>query len=79
MFIKDLSASAALDSASMTAVHGGQADPQPGNPSNPQDGVPPVYTGSGPIGSPPTNNQPDLKYTPYHPYYRPPLFLTLMS
>ena len=78
MFIKDLSASADLDSASMTAVGGGQADPQPGSPPNPQDGVPPVGNGSSPFGSPPYNSYPAFKYNPYHSYYQQTVFPTLM-
>jgi hypothetical protein len=78
MFIKDLSASADLDAASMTAVSGGQADPQPGPPVTPQDGPPPVGNGSGPIGQPPSHNYPASKYNPYHYYYQQPVFPTLM-
>jgi hypothetical protein len=73
MFIKDLSASADLDAAAMTAVSGGQADPQPGPPVTPQDG--PFGNGSSP---PPSHNYPAFKYNPYHSYYQQSVFPTLM-
>jgi len=79
MFIKDLSASDDLDSASMTAVGRRPSGPPAGQaPPNPQDGVPPVGNGSSPIGSPPYHSYPAFKYNPYHSYYQQPLFPTLM-
>ena len=77
MIIKDLSASTDLDSASMTTVSGGQADPQPGTPPNQQEDVPTVGNGSRPVGSPPYTGYPAFKYNPYHYHYQQPLFPTL--
>jgi hypothetical protein len=65
MLIKDLSSSVDLDSAAMTAVCGGQADPEPGPIIiNPQD--------FNPFGPPSVN--PQTKTAPnynYHEYYHP--------
>lgn len=62
MLIKDLSACVDLDAASMTAVHGGQADPQPG-PINGQGAFDPFNPGVNPPVVISTYN--------YHDYYHP--------
>jgi hypothetical protein len=62
MLIKDLSACADLDAASMTAVRGGQANPAPG-PVHPQDFPDPLNPGVNPPVVISTYN--------YHDYYHP--------
>jgi len=63
MLIKDLSASADLDAASMTAICGGQADPEPGPVHPPQDFPDPLNPGVNPPVIISTYN--------YHDYYHP--------
>ena len=67
MLIKDLSASADLDFASMNAVRGGQADPQPGPvPVDPQTVPGITYGGSNPVYD--NSNVVTSSYN-YHEYY----------